>query len=268
MATPVGDSYNCAPGGVIAAGRFRFPQNARIAIWGQSNALGRAQQSDISASPLSADTGLADFLANGFDRVFFYNGSAFARLTATNNGCDAGQFGAEFGLAVRWMRETTTGNLYIEKAAGSGVSITLFDPIDNWYYNSYKNTHNAATAWLSANGVTGAINHWIWNQGEADAAQTQAWYQEALQQIIDVRAADGLTTGKSILFQLQPSTFSYGAGVAAAKAAIAAANPSAIFAIPAAAYMKADNVHQNGRGQLQIGYDAFEKIFNAPHIAT
>lgn len=269
MASPVADSYSCASGGTIYAGRTAITGNHRIAIWGQSNAVGRADRTDIAASPLSADTGLAAFDAGTFSRVFIWTGSAFAQLTpASNNGCESGQFGAEFGLAVRWIRETTSGNLYLEKAGGSGASITYFDPIDDWHYNDYKTSHNAGTTWLSNAGISVAAQHWMWLQGEADYTQTQGWYQSALEELIAALASDGITDGKSLLFQIPVGTAQYGSGVAAAKSAISSASPSTVKLVQAANYMKADNLHQNGRGQVQIGYDAFETIFGARHIGT
>jgi hypothetical protein len=86
----MGEVYSCASGGVIAAGRHFIGGNQRIAIWGQSNALGRALRTDITSSPLSSDTGLATFDAGTFDRVWIWTGSAYAKLQpSVNNGADA-----------------------------------------------------------------------------------------------------------------------------------------------------------------------------------
>ena len=68
--------------------------------------------------------------------------------------------------------------------------------------------------------------------------------------------------------QMASGSAGYGAGVAAAKSAIAASNPSNTLAPSMPLYMKADNMHQNGRGMVQSGYDAFEYIFGRSHIAT
>ena len=57
-------------------------------------------------------------------------------------------------------------------------------------------------------------------------------------------------------------------GVVAAKAAKAAADPTRTLTLTAPAYMKVDNLHQNGRGQVQLGYDIFEQLFGRSHIAV
>jgi len=270
MASPVSDSYAAASGQQITAGRFVLGGNKRIAIWGQSNAIGRADRADISASPLSSDAGLATYDAGTFSRVYIWTGSAFAQLTpASNNGCSAGQFGPEFGLAVRWMRETSSGNLYLEKEAFSGVSITYFEPYV-WPATGMFSRHSSATTWLTNNGITAQDAGWLWIQGESDYTQAQSWYQTRLEALIQARTDSGLQTAatKRVLVQMASGSSQYGANVAAAKSAIAAASPTNTMALSAPFYMKADNLHQNGRGQVQIGYDAFETIFGASHIAT
>lgn len=246
--------------------------NVRVAIWGQSNALGRAERSDIAASPLSSDAGLAAFDAGTFSRVYIWTGSAYTQLQpSSNNGASAGQFGSEFGLAVRWMRETTTGNLYLEKWAGSGLSITstYFTP-GVWPYTTAVSNRSSANAWLSSNGVTLASDAWLWIQGESDAGMSQATYESNLNTLISGLTTDGVlfTATKRLLVQMASGTSGYGAGPAAAKAAVAAASPTNTQTLNAPAYMKADNLHQNGRGQVQLGYDCFEKFFGASHIST
>lgn len=272
MATPVGDSYAVASGGVIAAGRHRFPAASRISIWGQSNAVGRAEQADISASPLSSDAGLSTYAALGFSRVYIWTGTAYALLTMSNNQSASGQFGAEFGIAARWMRETTGGYLFIDKNADSGVSITSFAPDAYVYYTRGRNWRTAQNTWMSNNGFSGVVDSgFIWIQGESDAAQTQSWYQTRLETILTTAQTDAIigANTKRLLMQMATGTASYSAAIAAAKSAIASANPTNTLApsMPGSGYMKADNMHQNGRGQVQAGYDAFELIFNKAHIA-
>lgn len=270
MASPVGDSYQVQPGGVIAAGRNYIGGNRRIALWGQSNPLGRAEGADIYASPLSSDATLAAFYEGVFDRVYIWTGAAYSKLTSANNGCAAGQFGPEFALAVRWMRETTSGNLYIEKKAFSGVSITYFDPAGA-YYPGMVSARASADAWLAENGITDLIESaWVWWHGETDYLQTQAWYQSRAEVLIAARDSSGLQTAatKRVLMQMAVGTSNYSAGIASAKSAIAAASPDNTLTLDAQPYMKADNQHQNGQGQVQAGYDIFEHVFGARHIAT
>lgn len=269
MAYPVSDSYSCASGGVISGGRYRItPGDYRIHIRGQSNAVGYAALADLSASPLNADAGLADYAAAPFSRVYIWTGSAYQQLSmGTNNaGNTAAQFGPEFGLAVRWMRETTSGNLYIHKHAVGGASITNFIPA-HWSFDTYS------TEVTTANGILGSTPTpagFLWVQGESDAAQTQGWYQPHMESICDGLQTDGLltSTSKRILMNMHPSTATYGAGVAAAKTAVAAANPSNTTAPQMPYLMLGDNIHITARGQVQVGYDAFETMFSVGHISV
>lgn len=273
MATPINKNYS-TPNLSITCGRYLIEGDQRIAIWGQSNAMGSGEGTDLSVAPLSADPELAQYWsgARTFSRVFVWTGSSYDVLTATNNGASAGKFAAEIGIGVRWMRETTSGNLYISKEAVSGASITTFEPNDpewGWAYTARRNNNYTATAWLTAQGVQLAGDHFLWVQGEADSSQNQAWYQTRLQAMLDQRVIDGLESpaGIQVVAQIKPGTIGYGSGVAAAKAAIAAANPSRVKIINMDHYGP-DNIHCNARGHIQLGYDSFEKIFNVPHIST
>lgn len=267
----MGEVYsNPVSGGGIYAGRHRLAGNHRIYLWGQSNAVGRADTADISASPLSSDAGLATYFAGTFSRVFIWNGSAYVNLNGSNNLCDTNQFGPEFGLAVRWMRETTSGNLYIEKDAVGGTEILWWVPSAPYHYAAAITNHNAANAWFSANGVTVTNDAWAWIQGEGDDTKTESYYTGKLNELIGGLTTDGLlgTSTKRLLFQIPAGTVGYNAGVVAAKNAVAAASPSNTIAPPMPPYMKADNLHQNGRGIVQTGYDIFEYAFGKSHIAT
>lgn len=270
MASPVPDSYTCAPGSPLAAGWAVVPRHRRVSIWGQSNALGRAERADLAAAPLRADWRLGLFDGGAFDRVFIWNGTTYQALTpAVNNGCSAGQFGPEFGLAARWMRETAAGNLYIEKVGFSGVSIDYFDPAGA-NYPSLRSWHNAADAWLAANSIVVDDTGFLWVQGESDQVQTQTWYQTRLETLLAAMQTDGIidASTRRLLARMHPSTATYGPGPSAAKDALAAASPANTQAFTLAYYMTSDNIHLAGRGQLQLGYDSFEMIFGAAHMAA
>lgn len=278
MASPVADTYTAPTGTTVMRGGIAAPSgvlslgNRRITIWGQSNAEGRADRADISASPLSSDAGLATFDSGTFGRVYIWTGAAYAQLQpSTNGGAPAGQFGPEFGLASRWMRETATGNLYLDKRAASGASITntMFVP-PGWPYSVGVDTRTAENTWLSTNSITLSGDAWVWIQGESDAAMAQATYQGHLSTLMAGLTTDGLryTGTKDVLVQMAVGTAGYGAGVVAAKAAIAAADPTRTLTTNAPAYMKADNLHQNGRGQVQMAYNLFELLYSAPHLST
>lgn len=250
-----------------------FPANARIAIWGQSNGLGRANRSDISASPLNADPGLAAFDAGTFSRVRIWDGTAYSLLQpSVNNGCDVGQFGPEFGLAVRWMRETTGGTLFIEKWAFSGLSINDNHFIHGqWPYTDAQANRTNGNAWMASNGVTGVREAWVWIQGETDYTQTQDWYQPQLESLMGYQITDGFhaATDKCVLVQMAVGSAQYGAGVAAAKSATALETSLGVSKdLATNLYMNSDNLHFNGRGQVQVAYNCFEYIFNAAHISV
>ncbi len=269
MALPLGDAYSCTSGGMIAAGRHRIaPGNYRVHIRGQSNAVGYGALADLSASPLNADAGLAAYAAAPFSRVYIWTGAAYQQLNmgSNNAGNSATQFGPEFGIAVRWMRETTSGNLYIHKHASGGSSIVNFIPA-HWTFATY------AAQVATANGQLGSTPTpagFLWVHGESDRLQTQAWYQDHLESILNGLQADDLISAasKRILMSMHPSTATYGAGVAAAKTAIAAANPSNTVALQMPYLMLGDNIHITARGQVQVGYDAFGTMFNVGHISV
>lgn len=264
-------------GSVAVAGGVALQAfDARIAIWGQSNAYGRAERADIAASPLSvSDPGLTTLDAGTFNRVWIWTGSAYEKLQpSVNNGADAGQFGPEFGIAVRWERETASGNLYLEKAALGGVSITYFDPASP-EYAGFKTEHLQGNTWLTTAGpggtpVTLAYNALLWVQGESDVGQTQSWYQTRMAALIAARVSDGLMASGdvSLLAQIFPGTAGYDANITAAKAALAAATPTTVKTINFASYYKPDNIHLDARGQVQMGYDTFAAVFGAGSLAA
>lgn len=268
MPTTRADSYSAPSGGGIFAGSHG---NARVAIWGQSNAVGRADRSDIAASPLSADAGLATYDAGTFARVWIWTGTAYTPLQPsvftgpTNN---AGEFGAEFGIAVRWMRERADGHLYIDKNCDGALSITSFAPPSGTWYANGTTERGQADAWLATEGISLTSEAMLWIQGEQDAAQTQAWYETRLSDMIDAARADGIIGASSlvVLSQMHPSSATYGAGVADAKDAYAAANPGIVTTLDMPLYNKPDNIHLNGRGAVQHGYDAFKAIFGGAQI--
>lgn len=163
------------------------------------------------------------------------------------------------------MRETSSGNLYIEKYAWGGASITAFSGGNITYATNQRNSGNS---WLASNGITLAGDGWMWVQGESDYTQTQGWYQPLLETLISTLATNGFSIGTHLLYQMAVGSIQYGSGVAAAKTAIAAASPSTVKTVTAPLYMNGDNLHQNGRGQVQMGYDAFEAFYGAGHIST
>jgi len=252
--------------------------NVLLTLAGQSNADGRGKISDLSAAPLSSDPGLATFGAAAFARVYIWRSGSWQQLLlGINNGGvnpapgSGTEFGPEFGLAVRWMRETTSGNLYIVKNGASGASITSFTPDAGFNnYQILESAHTAAQAALISASVTVAQKCFVWVQGETDRLETQSWYQTRMQAVLDAAYLDNWfeATDKQILFQMGTTSTLYGAGVAAAKAAIAATDPTNIKAPPSPNYYDSSGYHQNARGQVQMGYDAFALIFGRSTITV
>lgn len=251
-------------------GKTVAPFNAVVSIWGQSNAVGRALRADISATPLSSDPELATFDAGTFSRVWIWDGTAYQQLQpSVFNGPNVspGQFGPEFGLAVRWTRETTGGNLYLDKIAEGGESITAFAPPSSFYYSWGSTENTQRLAWFTTNAVTIQKTALLWIQGEQDAAQTQSWYETRLSDLIASMRTDGIIQANSlaVLSQMPIGGGATGAGVTAAKTAYAAASGGLAVTLQMPDYL-GDSVHLNARGQVQHGYDAYRSFFGGAQI--
>lgn len=267
MATPRNNTYSVASGGGVFAGRLG---DARVAIWGQSNAVGRASRAEISQAPLSSDPELATYDAGTFSRVRIWNGSAYVNLQpSVFNGQTvfAGQFGPEFGLAVRWMRETSAGTLFIDKNCDGGISITEFAPPSAAFFASGATESAQGDAWIASNGFSVGRKAMLWVQGEQDAAQSESWYRDRLDAMLAAVRSEGILGASSLvlLAQMPTASAANGAGVAAAKAAHVAANPGNSQTVAMRNYL-GDSVHLDARGQVQLGYDAFRLIFGGAQI--
>src|SRR5271163_1026438 len=105
--------------------------NVRVMLQGQSNCWGVGPVSEI---PHLDDKTLSDLIKKRFERVFIMLDDSRGALEGTyeqleigtNNSAVGGCIGCEFGLAVRWTRETTQGNLYIDKQYIDGAPIRSF----------------------------------------------------------------------------------------------------------------------------------------------
>ena len=257
----------------------------RIAIAGQSNAMGKGLRSQIS-STMAGDPGLVIFDSNAFERVYIWNPASGAYENLRNGvNADAQNgttMGPEFGIAVRWMRETSRGNLYIDKAQFDGQPIANFqsgssriydnsnaDGVSN-YWNIALNRVNAANAWLAARGIRPRNMGLLWVQGESDKGQTQAYYSGQLTTFLANRVAANMQPAGALnlLVQMYPGTSLYSAEIVAAKSAVAAANPITTKTFQMSPYFNGDNLHNSARGQVQMGYDAFELFFQKPRLVA
>lgn len=279
MAVARADTYNAQSGTAVWAGRpSRFAGgDVGVDIWGQSNAIARGDQSDLtSITSLANDPDLALYMngTKSFDRAFMWTGSSYDLLTASNNGADVGQFGPEFGMAIRWHRETSSGRVYFTKEAISGAPIgTTFgagDPTYGYIYNGMKTRKLAARAWLAARGITLTRDHWLWIQGEADYLQTQAYYYGKLTTLMSYRSADGLidAVSRMVLAKMKVGSLVWAQAIDDAKDQVIATDPSRIKTCRMDYYKTPGDAHQNGRGVVQTAYDAFELFFDRPHIAA
>lgn len=248
--------------------------NARMSFWGQSNAEGSALRSGVAA--ITADPELVEWDdgTRPFTRVMFWNGSAYAQyVPGTNHGTLSTLMGPEFGMAVRWMRETTAGVLYMDKAAWGGTSIDLFQPPSALRWTDSLSRRAAQDAWLSANGVTiePTRTFWLWSQAEADSANDQAWYQPRMQAIVDAIEANGILPYRGVLTDIPTGSPRFNAGISAAKQAVADTTGGLVVkqiepAFPT--FFEADNLHLNARGQVQRSYTAYSFFFDASTITV
>lgn len=250
--------------------------NARVTLQGQSNAWGVGVITDIAA----LGDGLSAMAAVVFDRVYIDNNGVYQKLLmGTNNRAyDANgrgpAFGPEFGLAVRWMRETTTGYLFIDKSFIDGSPIAPFQAGTSYFANLVSERVNL-NAWLVTNGFTGANSvkdvAWYWVQGEGDHTQTAAYYQDQLNTLVASLASSSPilvpTSAKKIMTQIPSTTAAFGQGVADAKVAFVNSTPNARL-INYTTNLNPDNLHLNAKGQVQLSYDAYERIFNKPHLTA
>jgi len=271
MATPRADTYSIASGADLWAGID--PPNARISMWGQSNAVGAALRTGIAAAPLSSDAELQDYddATLPFSRVKFWNGSSYATLVpGSNSGASATEFGPEFGFAVEWMRRTTSGVLYLDKNAAGGISITSFEPDVGARWTTGVTERGQQDAWLASNGVSidSSRDFWFWSQGEADYIQNQAWYEPKMQELVDALIVEGILPSKAVLTDIPSGSGRYNTGISAAKQAVADGSGGNIIKLVEPNYFEADNLHLNARGQVQRSYDAYAFLFDVSASTT
>lgn len=269
--TGAGLTPNGSPQGYTSAST-----SARISFWGQSNAQGTAARAGISAAPLTSDPDLQSYDSGAlpFSRVMFWNGTAYAQLVpGSNNGTDATLMGPEFGMAVRWMRETSSGVLYMDKNAFGGTSIDSFQPPSALRWNDGISSRASQDAWLLSNSVSIPPNRtfWLWSQAEADSGQNQAWYEPRMQAIVDAIEVNGIMPYRGVLTDIPTGSPRFNAGISAAKQAVANTTGGLLVkqiepAFPT--YFEADNLHLNARGQIQRSYAAYSFFFDAAPLSV
>lgn len=242
----------------------------RIALEGQSNAVGYGDATMGNLAGLS-DSTLAGMAASAFERVYIFNpGSGNyekLRIGTNNMASDSSHFGPEFGIAVRWMRETKRGNLYIDKNASGGQPIAYFMEGTSVFAALMTNTA-AQNAWLAANKITAAHMGWVWLQGETNAGSTQSDYEASLTTYVNSRINHSLMTanGFRVLAQVPSNSTQYGAGPELAKAHYTSINPTTARLIPYG-QLGSDSLHMSAKGCTQVGFNAFAQFFSRPSLA-
>jgi hypothetical protein len=187
--------------------------------------------------------------------VWIFDGTNFAKLTSSNNRAySSGNIGPEFGIAVRWMRETTTGNLFVMKQTDDGQPISVFLE-GGAYFTTQLSWYTAANSWLASHSYTVTDCGWLWVQGESDAGSTQAAYHDSLAAYVQSRLDNGLqtSTSKRILAQMAVSSNAYAPAVVAAKTQYASEHSDTTETLQMLRYMNGDDLHENARGQVQLG---------------
>lgn len=242
-----------------------------VSIQGQSNAFGLGARASISSL---SDATLIDYDAVAFPRVFIFNpttGDYENLIIGTNNQAySAGEnFGPEFGLAIRWTREVPRGNLYLDKQIGDGQPISYFES-GGGFFSTMLSRRTTANTWLTDNNIS-AVNAGVaWVQGESNASDTQAYYEDALNSYMDSLVSSSpqilTSTSKQVIAQMAVGTSLYSTAIAAAKSAYVSDNSDVARLVTFANYMNGDNLHLNARGQVQLGYDIFEQMFNRSHL--
>lgn len=254
-------------------------RNSRITIEGQSNALGVALASGLTASPYN--TALFDW-TKYFSRVFIWNPKtdSYENIKiGVNNmaswdgfytvGSPTSQptFGAEIGIALMWLQTHPTGNLYIDKNVGDGKPISYFQK-GTAYYTEKMARKNKADQWLKDRGISVSGSGFVWVQGEGDMTQTKAYYKAQLTTLINDRITDGFIdqNERLVITQIPNSSGNYGLGVADAKSEYVNENKKAVL-ISYSNNFNSDNIHLNTIGQINLGIKAAVNLLITDSLA-
>lgn len=250
-----------------------------VALWGQSNADGRALNTDLSAGQL------ATRIAHTFIQPGLANGTIWPRPDLLSIGLNqqlsapATNFGPEIGamLAREAAGSSRLRDLYISKAplgstwlAPSSLGVSGITASNTWNAAEIATSsllHSAETAWwdmeqaLLLRGIGPRLRALWWMQGEQDATSASAStsHQDYLQALYNDAASylgyPALPIVVGRIRNMDPSMDSTAAAnVRSAQASFVSANSPAATMIDTDSYaLKSDNVHYNGAGQLALG---------------
>lgn len=254
-----------------------------IGISGQSNADGRALNSDLSSADQALTYADVKILAANSGSTSTYPPAQLALGTNQQQTSPSTQFGPEIGMAMRhealhagtplWMSKTAQGSTFgVPSSLGNGVTSS-----NTWHPDEFAtgSLFGALLTWrfdLEATALNAGIGlqfvAWFHMQGEQDATNTifSNVYQPALQRFYD--QLQFYTNDSGIRFVVgqiaghDPSQNNTAAAqVQAAQAAFVAANSNARLIVTSntTTYpLKADNVHYNGAGQKTLGQTVYD----------
>lgn len=260
MATPAGDSYSCESGGGIYGGRSPGKTAHVFIESGQSNCQGVAPR---GGAPSGSDPGPIAGVKTwrrSKDGDMYSGAGAWYDLDYEYNQYEGrNQFGSvlQFGLDISDSLHDANNDIYIIKADGNGKEISGWITSGNEYTAMYSGHIEPALADLVADETIDQIkiHGFFWDHGESDSL-TQVLadaYEANLSQLItEVRAATVPNLPVMIRELGPPYPYPYKATVAAAQAAVVAADSNAYLLEGPFTY-NGDDIHLDAASQNIIG---------------
>lgn len=249
-----------------------------VALWGQSNADGRAPISGLSGADQARTTPANSFIlsaSGSLGNSLIYPPASLTMGTNQQQTLPATDFGPEMGAA--WLREdgggatglmfskTAVGSTYLSPTsagvATSGTSWNTAEPVESsLFQNALRNWYDLEQYYLSL-GIGPRLRGLWWMQGEQDATNTtaSAGYQASLQSLYDQAKLYTAVTGlQAVVARIrdQDPTFNPTAvaQVRAAQAAFVAANSGFATLIDTDSLaLLGDLVHYNAAGMKSLG---------------
>lgn len=259
----------CKSRGVYLDYRDCPVQANTVAIWGQSNAEGRALISNLSGADQARTTPANCFISRR-------DTSVTAQLVMGTNQTTtniATQFGPEMPIA--WAAETAGKRLYISKCgigssylyntAGADWGVDELPTSGHFHPTAMRQLWQMEADMLNA-GVGPVFKGLCWMQGEQDA--TDATYGAAYQANLEALTAKfreqvGDATAKVVLARIrdQDPTFDAGAvaNVRAAVQTIATAQTNTEWFDTDSMALQGDNVHYDAAGMKLLGQAFYDR---------
>ncbi|WP_417459161.1 sialate O-acetylesterase [Kordiimonas sp.] len=244
-----------------------------VAVWGQSNAEGRAKIANLSASD-QANASPAGVYVSSRNTL-----TTAPLVMGTNNQTDAPStdFGPEMGMA--WMAEDDSVSLYLSKYAigatyladpGSTSWSIDRDPASSYFNLALRNLWTVEADMLNA-GVGPDLAGVCWMQGEQDATSATygAEYGENLKVFVDkCREQVGDATAKFCVARIRAEDPTFNEdGVASVRRyqeVIGSVDPNMSWIDTDEMTLKVDDVHYDADGMKLLGEAFYADLFGAP----